>query len=341
VAHSSKDLAAELLDAQVDWAVDELTGATFAELVARDVDDLLDLAARFTMADLVDAEAVTATALRLLEQGNGNELIAELVVGIADAIYALPASKEHRLGDLVEREHVEALVSAVLGMTKLHDRAMDRLAESPSVGVIATTFVGKIVGDFLQQNRQLAEKVPGVSSLFSIGIGAANKVRSATVDQFLGDAAGKSAQFAIKRTNSAIRDLIRDAPLQQAAMEVWDLHAGEPISELRKYLSDKELREIVVLGQAIVTDVEASEFAGALLRGCIEVVFERYGARDIASLLDDLGVERDELVAQVVGHAAPILETLRASGDLERLIRARLGRFYQTPAAKRLLTAAG
>ena len=337
VAANSADLASQLLDAQVQWALDELTGPAFADLVARDVDDLLELASRFAIADLVDPEEVTATVLRTLAKANGNELVADVVVGIADAVYALPASKEHRLGDVVEREHVEALISAVLGMTRLHERAMQRLTESPKVGIIATSFVGKIVGDFLQQNRQLAEKVPGMSSLFSIGLGAANKVRSATVDQFLGDAAGKSAQFAIKRTNSAMRDLIQNAPLKEAAMEVWDLHAAEPISELRKYLSDAELGEIVTLIQAIVTDVAGSDFADALVEACVEVLFERYGSRPIASLLTDLGIERDELVAEVVQHAGPILETLRETGDLDRLVRVRLARFYETPAAKALL----
>ena len=104
-------------------------------------------------------------------------------------------------------------------MPTLHNRVLERLAESPLVATVATMFVTKIVGDFVNQNRQLVEKLPGARSVISFGVEAASKVRSATVDQVLGDAAGKSTQLAIHRTTSSTRDLPRDAPLHGAAME--------------------------------------------------------------------------------------------------------------------------
>jgi hypothetical protein len=337
VPSRGKVLADRLLDLHVEFVVAALTGPGFADSVARDVDDFLRFAATRTVAEVVDAPQLKVTARRLAEVLSGSALVADLTLRTADAVYEMPASSEHLLGEVVDRDAVEALVGAVLAMTRPRDRAMDRMAESPLVGAVAARFLTTIAGDFLQQNRQLAEKVPGVSSLFSLGLGAASKVRSATIDQLLGDATGKGGQFAVRRTNAAIRDLIREAPLRGAVMEVWDMHAHEPISELRAYLTEAELRELVTLIRDIVMTSGATDFAGDVLDACIDAFIETHGSDDIASLLSGLGVERDDLVSVLVRHGTPILEAAHASGELDALIRARLEPFYASPHVRALL----
>jgi hypothetical protein len=324
----AKELANRLLDAQVEFLLAELSGKRLAQIIARDVDDVLTLAGRLTVAELVDAEHVKAAARRLVDRVGGSALLDELVLSLSDAIYDLSASADHNLGDVVDRDPVEALIAKVLSMHALHDRALERMADSPLVATVATRFVTKIVGDFVQQNRERAERLPGMSSLLSFGTNAASKVRSATVDSFLGDAAGKSTQFAIRRTNSAMRDMIRDAPLQGAAMEIWDLHADEPISDLREYLTRQELRELVVLVQAIIESARGTDYVGALLDECIDVFFEQYGSRDVASLLPEIGVSRDDLVDELRRFLPPLIEAARSTGQLDALIRARLKPFF-------------
>jgi hypothetical protein len=335
----SKVLADRLLTAQVEFVLGELTGKRLAQVVARDVDDVLKIAAKVTVADIADPDVVKGALRRLIEQVGGSTLLEELVTALADAIYDLSASENYNLGEVVERDPVEALIVKVLSMHTLHDRALDRMAESPLVATVATRFVTKIVGDFLQQNRQMAERLPGAKSLISFGVGAASKVRNATgVDQLLGDAAGKSTQFAIKRTNSAIRDLIHDAPLQGAAMEIWDLHADAPVSDLREYLSKQELRDVVVLVHELVTSARSSDYVGELVDECVDVIFEQYGARDVASLLPDLGISRDDIVRDLGELLPPVIEAATADGRLEALVRARLKPFFASKQVHAILT---
>jgi hypothetical protein len=339
----AKVVAARLLDAQVEFVLGELTGKRLAQVVARDVDDVLAIAATLTVADLVDADEVKATGRRLVSKIGGSALVEDLVAAIADALYDLTASEQYRLGEVVARDPVEALVVKVLSMHALHDRALERLTESPLVATVASRFVTKIVGDFLQQNRQLAEKLPGVSSLFSLGSSAASRVKRGTVDQFLGDAAGKSAQFAVRRTNSAMKELIREAPLRGAAMEIWDLHADEPISDLRGYLSQQDLRELALIVHQIVATARDTDYAGALVDECVDVFFERYGERDIASLLPELGISRDDLVDELQTFLPSLIEAARGSGKLDALVRDRLAPFFASKPVLAILagTAAG
>lgn len=249
----SRALADRLLDAQVRFVLAELSGDRLAEVVARDVDDLLAVAARTTPAELADPEDVKRTARLLVERAGGSELVAPLVTGIAAAVYDLTANDEHRLGDVVDRDQVRALVRTVLGMRSLHEELLTRLGESPVVATVASWFVSKLVSDVMQQNRELAERLPGMSSLLSVGERAANRVRGATsrhLDQFLGDMAGKGAQLALADILADLglgRDELVEEALRYAPGIVATLTADGQLEDLVRRRLEPFFRSEVVL----------------------------------------------------------------------------------------------
>jgi hypothetical protein len=336
----TSSVADRLLDAQVQFVLNELTGDRLREVVARDVDDVLAVAATMNIGDIVDRAAVKAVGRRVVSDIVGSQVVEEMAAALSDGIYDMSAGEEHLLGDVLDRDAVQALIQHSLTLNRLSDRALDRLTESPVVATIASRFVTKIVGDFLQQNRARAEKVPGMSAVLNLGTGAVSKVRGATdrhLDQFLGDAAGKGATYALKRTNNAIRELLREAPLEAAAMELWDLHAGEPIGDLREYLSRDELREFVLRLHAVIVSARDTTFTGELVDVCVDVFFDQYGSYDVARLLDELGITRDNLVADVALFAEPVIEAAKSNGVLEGHIRARLEPFFRSDAVTAIL----
>ena len=143
---------------------------------------------------------------------------------IADAIHDNPANDDYALETVVDREPISDLFAKIFSMHATHERGLERLTDSPLFASVVASFVNKLVADVIAQNRQIAEKLPGMGSLFSLGMGAASKVKGVS-DQLLGDVAGKGAQFALRRTNSAILDVLRTAPVHEAAMQLWDVHA--------------------------------------------------------------------------------------------------------------------
>ncbi len=338
-----KVLAERLLDAQVQFVLDELTGDTLVANIARDVDDVLAVAETLVVADTVDQDAVKQTARELVDQIGAGPIIAPMASAFSDAIYDLAANEKYHLGDVVDREPVVALFDQLLGMHTLHNRALDRLTESPLVANVASSFVNKIVSDFLASNREKAERLPGMGALLSVGDKAAARVRKATdrhLDQFIGDVAGRGAQYALKRTNNAIRELIRDAPLHEAAMELWDLHADEPIAGLREYLSRQEQRELVEIVHRIAETARNTEYFGHVLDECIDVFYERYGSHTVASLLPEVGLSRDQLIKDIRTYAPPIVEAAKRDGALANLIRQRLEPFFLSDSTLAILEGA-
>ena len=131
-------LAQRLLDAQVEFVLAELTGERFAQVVARDVDELLGVAATLRVGAVIDADAVKAAGRLLLDRAGASPVVEDMAGALSDAMYDLAASDEYRLGAVVDRDAVAALVAKALSMRQLQDRALDRLTESPLVAIVAS-----------------------------------------------------------------------------------------------------------------------------------------------------------------------------------------------------------
>lgn len=337
---SETELAGQLLEAAVDHVMGELTGDRFVEAATQDLDNLLAAGTKITLRDAVDPDAVKRIAPLVLDQMVGNEMTAETVAAFSDAIYDLAANDEHHLGDFVDREPVAALVRQVLSMRTAQDRLLERLTESPLVATIASRLVSNIVGDFLATNRQRAEKIPGVSSMLKTGQRAASVVRSAGdrhLDQVLGDVAGRGAQYALRRFNSAIQDLIHEAPLYDAVLEVWDLHADEAIGGLRDYLSKEEQRDLALRVHDLVVAARNKPYLAVVIEECLDVFFTEYQDHTLTDLLAEFGLDRELLRRVLVELGPQLIEAARRDGVLEGLVRARLEPFFMSDRVLSLL----
>lgn len=338
----SPDLAGRLLDAQVEWVLSELTGERFADAVTDDVRRVLEVAAQLRLGDVVDVIDIQEIARRLVVDVTASEVVGAVAVPEALAVRQVLAAEETPLGEVVRRDDVEALVARVVEMHTVRDHVLDRLAESPAAVQLTSRLVTSIVTDVLSQNRARAEKVPGVSSLLSFGSGAVSKVGKVSVggsqlDRLLGDAVGAGAQFTMRRTTAIVRELVTDAALQQAALELWDLQASEPVADLVGVVGEDDLVDLVVRVRTLVQGVRDTELAGRVVDAVIATFFDEHAATDLATLVESVGLDREHLAADVRRVAGPVLDAARADGVLERVVRERLAPFWDSPAVHDLL----
>lgn len=324
-----REIAERLLDAQVEFLLAEVSGERFTEVVARDVESVIEVADTLIFRDIVGIDQAKETVRTVIDLIGGSPVIADMVGVFADSIYDnIAANNDYTLGQVVDREPVEALLEKIFGMHQAQERILERLTESPLVATVASKFVDKLISDFMEANRQIAGKIPGVSSLISMGQSAAKTAKKATESTFIGDMAGKGAVFALKRTNNAIREMLRDAPVHDAAMEFWDLHADEPVSGLRDYLTQKDLNELVLLCYEIAVTTREKEYFGLLVDECVDVFFTKYGDYTLAAMLPELGLSGDDIAKEILRYGPAVIEGAKRNGVLGKLIRERLKPFY-------------
>lgn len=328
-------VADRLLEAQIDWLVGELTGPGLPERIASEVDALLAAGSSVPLGSLVGAEQVKELIALLLTKVPPSTAASTLVAAGADALYDGPGER-FTLSQVIDRENVESLVAEVLGMTDLAEKFLDELTESPLVASLAARFVTRIVGDMVQANQAMADKIPGLGSLVSFGTSAAGKVVGAAGD-VLGDTAGKGATFAMKRLNKVVLDTLKDPSAQAAALQVFDLYADEPVARLDQLGTREDIQRIAGLLQDIVIAGAPTEPVQALVGALVDAFFSTYGEASVATLFDELNLDRDDIVAQAQAIVPGLLAAVHESGELERLLRVRLEPFFSSPAVAAIL----
>ena len=338
-ARRAESIAQRLLDAQVAHHLDRLSGDRLASTVSDLAADLFAASGKHQIADLVDRDAIKAIVSRALATVPGSAAVSG-IVELATAVVHDGPTKPYPLGDLVDRAQVEVLLDEVLALTPVLERALERLTESPLAGTMVSRFMGRIVGEVLQANKAVADKVPGLGSLMMLGTSAASKMMGAADKQFEGlfsDTAGKGGTFAVRRMNRIVIETLQDPTTREALLQVWDLISQEPVTGLGDHLSREEIAGLVDAVHDLAVTTIADEHVAHLGDVVVEAFFERFGGYTPTELLDELDLSRDDLVADLVRIAPGVVDLLRETGDLERIVRAQLEPFYASAEVAALL----
>jgi hypothetical protein len=327
---SRGSLAEQLLDAQVAYHLERLSGDHLASTVAGLAEDLLAVGADHRIDDLVDREAVKLVVVRALRTVPASGAVGGILEVATAVAYDGPA-EPYPLGELVDRERVAALLDSGLGLHPVLERFVEAVADVPLVGTTASRFMGRVVGDVLLVNKAVADKVPGLGSLMSFGSRSATRVMGAADKQFegvIGDAAGRGGAFAVRRLNRIVIETLLDPTTRDAALHAWDLLAEEQVVGLRHYATQERIVEVADALHDLAITTLATEHAAHLTEVMVDGFFDRFGGYTPTEVLTQFDLTREDLVADLVRLAPMAVEVLRESGDLERLLRAQLEPFF-------------
>ncbi len=328
-------LAEDLLDAQVRFHVARLSGENLSATIEDLADHLFAAAAKHQIADLVDPDAVKPIVTRALMAVPGSAAVS----GIVDMVVEVGSrGPEHAftLGELVDRDQLVLLLDEVFALTPVLDRALERLTASSKVGTMASRFMGRIANEVLATNQAIADKIPGLGGLVSLGTSAGRLVVGAADKQFDG-VLGKGGAFAVRRLNRVLLDTLQDPTTREAILEVWDLLADEQVVGLDVHLQDGQISGVVNAGHDLAVGTLAHAHVAHLGAAIVDGFFEWFGGYTPAELLEQLNLDRADLISDLVRIGPGLLDALRASGDLQGVIRAQLQPFYGSAEVRALL----
>jgi hypothetical protein len=124
-------------------------------------------------------------------------------------------------------------------------------------------------------------------------------------------------------------------------LQVWDLAAAEQLRGLGDDADVEQLAGVVDAAHDLVASVLRAPQVVALAHAVVDGFFDAFGGYTPLELLHELGLDRDDLVADAVGFAPGAVGALVESGELERLLRAELAPFYASDEVRLVLDAPG
>lgn len=336
MANSADALADALLDAQVAFLAAQLGPAGVAQLLEAEIDAGLEAASTLTLGSVVSAEQITAVATKYVVAMQIPGSIPELASEIAARLYEHPAQEAHRLEEVIAGRHVRAFTAKLLALPLVQER----LLESPLVVEVLAELLYRAASEAAAQNRELAGRIPGLSTLLGAGgqlLGSVAPEAGRELDVRLQELATQAARMLLRRAKGGVQNP-EDRWIEETVLSVWEQQADRPVSALRNAVTQEDLEDLIVLGYDFWLAFRETAYLHALLAEGVAFVFDRYGEMTLLGLLEEFGVSRADLIEEAHRFAPPILTLLAENGMLEAFLRRRLAPFFAAPQTRALLT---
>jgi hypothetical protein len=332
---ASRELAERLLDAQVAFFEAQLGPEQFAGLLEAEVDHWLAAAAQLTLGEMVTRQQITDVAIKYATGVDIPGSIPELANEIADRIYGHPAQSATRLEDVVAKRHIEAFTTKLLELPLVQERLM----ESPLMVEIVSELLFRLATDAAATNRELAGRIPGVSSLLGAGTHLLNSVAKDATKDFevrLQELSGHAARLVLRRAKGNV-NTPEEPWIRDAVIEMWREQSSQPVSSLQTYVTQEDLEDLLVLLYEFWLSLRETDYVHALIAEGVDFFFDKYTDATLLELIEEFGVGRSDILEEAHRFAPPILAVLRERGLTAAFLRRRLEPFFASPETLALL----
>ncbi|MFV8571504.1 hypothetical protein ACNQ6O_09900 [Marinobacter sp. SBS5] len=340
MTQSTPSVADALFEAHVKHELSALKGAKLTKFLETEVDELLHHADTITLEQLVSAEQVMGVIRRIVVNMELDAGIPELAGEMAAKVTSAPVQAETTLGEILSREQAAAFVEETLELRQQRERFIAEIMAHPVYQELVSNVVYHGLVNYLYEDNLLARSVPGVGSMMKFGKKVANKAvpgLDETFERRIKAWLSDSLPGLITRSEQFLQKALTDDELRDSVMAAWVSLEGTTIAELNEGMGDVRLQEFVVLGYEFWLNFRKTPYFEGCARAVVDHLYEKYGSVPVIDLLQDLGVTREVIVTELKELALPVVDVLREEGYLEALLRRRLGAFYRSAAAKKLL----
>jgi hypothetical protein len=342
VARKKTNTAEALLEAHVQFVLEQLQGPALRARIEREVDLLLGDAEKLLLKDVVTAAAVKETvrvyAVKLELAGG----IPELVADIGQRIYDHPVHDQTRLEQLLSDRQLGELLDKLLEMSEVQTRLLDEAVANPVYSALAADIVYHGISSYLMQNR-LTGSIPGARTAMKLGktvIKHATPGLEKSIEDRLKGYVQKNLQATLTESRRFLTERFDPETVRGAVLEVWDRIKRGKVSEFRRVLRAADLEDFFVIGYEYWRELRKTDWYVQLIDAGVDGFFERYGGISLGELLEEIGIGRDMLVADAMRFAPKAIEGLRQRGLLEPMVRRQLQDFYRSEAVEKILGAA-
>ena len=340
MSKTAPSLVDTLFEAHVKHEVAALKGAKLKKFLEQEVDELLGYAEKVPLGRLISPKQVMGVIKRIAMDMELDAGIPELAAEMAAEVLKAPVQADTTLGEILSREQASGFIEEALELRQQRERIISEIMAHPVYQELVSNVVYHGLVNYLYEDNLITRSVPGVGSVMKFGKKMANKAvpgLDETFERRIKAWLAESLPGLIVRSEQFLHRALTDDELRDSVMAAWVSLENQTIAELQDGLGEVELQEFVVLGYDFWLNFRKTAYFEGCARAVVEHLFAKYGDRPVMDLLNDIGVTREVIVTEIAELGLPIIDVLHKEGYVEALVRRRLGSFYKSAAAKKLL----
>lgn len=333
--------AQALLDAQVAYIVQQMSGVELANTLAQEIDVILANAPLLTLNECVTPHMIKETVYHYaieLDLGAG---VFDIIGDIARTLHGHHIHQQTTLNDIVPDKHAQQVLDKILELKTVRDYIVQQVIMNPVYAALASDVMYYGLRDYLLSQLGGQKSRQRLTSLVSWGKSLVERVPpdiEQMVELNLRHYIQKSLSHVLSESQSFLAH-IDIQKLRDNLLDIWDDLKQHPISTYQQLLTSMDIEELFVLSYEFWRDFRQSDYFKVLIDSAIDAFFNRYGEATLEELLDEVGISREMLVADALRFAPPIIAMLQQKTLLEPFIRQHLEPFYHSPAVWAILDA--
>jgi hypothetical protein len=320
-----------MLDAHVQFELEQWTGQALDDTVREQVDALVAWLRTVRLADIAPADDIAGVVADLLSD---LPLTDDLVALVGEAIAAgheALCARDGTVGDLVRRQDYDTLVALLITMEDARRELMTAVTESTAyTRLVAHVLYHGLKGYVLTENV-LARKIPGASSLVRLGQRGLNSAAprlEANVDRQLTAFVQANVSDTLRESRRYLDATLDEQMLTAMADDTWETNSGRSVASVVAMLDLDDVDALVALGGDAIRHLRDSGLLADVAETVTRDLLQRHGDRPVGDLLDAVGITEEALARDAASLLRPVVEHAHATGFLESRIRARLAPFY-------------
>lgn len=328
--------AQALLNAQVAYILERLTGDALTETLSQNIDLILKNAPLLTLGECVNHHMIKETVYHYameLELGAG---VLDIIGDIARALHGHSIHQQTTLHDIVSDKHIEQLLDKALELEDVRDYILHEAIMNPVYAALVSDVMYYGLRDYLLGESKRSQ---GVAAVWSWSKSLMSRVPpdiEQAIELNLRLFIQKNLSSVLSESQSILTH-IDIYKLRDNLLDIWDDIKQQPISTYQQLVSSVDIEEFFVLIYELWRDFRKSDYFKVLIDLGIDAFFNRYGNTPLDELLAEVGITQQMLLADALRFAPPILALLQQKSLLEPMIRQYLRPFYASEAVQAIL----
>ena len=233
------------------------------------------------------------------------------------------------------------LLDKLLEFKALREALIREAVRNPVFSALVTELVYQGIADYLDSSSsRAAQRVPGGQSALKLGKAMMSRARGDLSDSLVDSLktyVNKHTQTNLRTSEHYLQQAFESGEIRQFMQDLWDEGKAAKIGAGRAYVDSLDLEELFVILYEYWQKLRKSDYLSRLINTGIDTFFAHFGDKDLATILEEIGITREMMLDDAMRFAPPAIALADQKQLLEPALRRGLEGFYQSAEARALL----